>query len=181
MERTAPIMSTNDSKPNEQEDAQFIPASRSLQKKAGGPRGQFSKFKLEAAQAKINERADAFMSEIQAHVAKLREAHSQLNTGDAAHKKAADDIAMHAREVKGLSGTFGFDLLTQIGDSLYEFAIDLTSLNDKRIELMGAHIDAIELVVNNRVIGDGGQIARELLDTLGIATDKLSNSKDNNA
>ena len=173
VEKTVPFMNTNDDSHDEHDNAQFIPASRSLQKKAGGPKGQFSKYKIEAAQAKINERADAFMAEIGVHVTKLREAYALLNSGGT-DEKAAKAIAMHAREVKGLSGTFGFDLLTQIGDSLYEFASDLKSLNQKRIGLIGAHIDAIEFVVQHNIVGDGGQVARELLQTLGIASDKLS-------
>ena len=167
-------MSTNDSNTGNEDLVQFTPASRDLQRKVGGPKGQFGKFKLEAAQSKINERAEAFMAEIQVHVTTVREAFKNLDQGDGANAEAANDIAMAAREVKGLAGTFGFDLLTQIGDSLYEFAADLKKLDGKRIELIGAHIDAMELIVQNKITGDGGDIARELLSTLGIATDKLS-------
>ena len=163
--------------PDQSDDdlVQFTPASRSLQKKAGGPKGKFNRFKLEAAQGKINERADQFMKEVGAEINALRSAHAQIaEKPDAADPEAAAQIALHAREVKGLAGTFGFDLLTQIGDSLYEFASDISKLDSKRIGLMGAHIDAMELVVQNKITGDGGDTARELLNTLGIATDKLS-------
>ena len=172
-------MTSGNSKPengsSDTEDmTEFTPASRTLQKKAGGPKGQFGKFKLEAAEAKIAERSDAFLAQMDGEISALRAAYSEIAQQDTADEKAASDIAMRAREVKGLAGTFGFDLLTQIGDSLYEFATELTALDAKQIELMGAHIDAMELVIQNKITGDGGDVARELLNTLGIATDKLS-------
>lgn len=167
-------MSSDGKTPKNGSSVEFLPASRSLQKKSGGPSGQFGKLKVEAAQNKVNERADVFMDQIKSDLKSLRVAYDAVlqNPGDNNHALAS--IAVTAREIKGIAGTFGFDLLTQIGDSLYEFAADIDSLTDKRIKLIGSHIDAMELIIERRITGDGGPEARELLAAMGIATEKFS-------
>ncbi|MEM6904174.1 MAG: hypothetical protein AAF556_13130 [Pseudomonadota bacterium] len=158
------------------ESVEFLPASRALQKKSGGPKGRFGALKLEAAQGQIDERAEAFMSQMESEIVALKGAYDKVKDATSADANALRKIAMIAREIKGLAGTFGFDLLTSIGDSLYEFASDLPGLTQRRADLIGAHIDAIDLVITNRITGDGGEQANALLETLGIATDKLSSA-----
>lgn len=166
-------MSPDDDKTGDDAPAEFLPASRKLQKKSGGPSGKFSKHKVDAAQSKIDQRAGAFMEQMRIELTKLRTAFRAVEEDHVANAESLAVIAATAREVKGMAGTFGFDLLTQIGDSLYEFAVDLKGLSEKRIKLIGSHIDAMELVIDKRITGDGGPEARELLAAMGIATDKL--------
>jgi hypothetical protein len=159
---------------DEDESVEFLPASRALQRKSGGPSAKFGSMKLAAAQSKIDARAEQFMQHIEKDMHQLEEAYAKVRENPQANEEALAHIAMTAREIKGIAGTFGFGLLTQIGDSLYEFATDLHGLNSKRIELIGAHINAMKLVVTHRITGDGGEEAKTLLREMGIATDKLS-------
>lgn len=156
------------------ESVEFLPASKKLQRKSGGPGGKFNKMKLDGAQSKIDERAEQFMIEVERYVSELRDDYAAVKSDPRANAEALARIAATAREIKGLAGTFGFQLLTAIGDSLYEFADDLDGLTEKRLELIGAHIDAMQLVVTHKITGDGGEIAKQVLRELGIATDKLS-------
>ncbi|MBV6632095.1 MAG: hypothetical protein KI792_03570 [Alphaproteobacteria bacterium] len=173
------MISDDDGKDAGSDDlVQFLPASRALQKKSGGPSGKFGDQKIEAAQDQINARADAFMTEMANELDALKAAYDKVKDAKNPDAKSLERIAMTAREIKGVAGTFGFDLLTSVSDSLYEFASDLPGLTQRRADLIGAHIDAIEVVITNRITGDGGAIAEGLLETLGIATDKLGAPKD---
>jgi len=80
-----------------------------------------------------------------------------------------------AHELHGQGGTFGYDLITEFGVSLYR----ATANPDMRIsanscDLIRAHIDAIRTVFTNRVKGDGGEVGAQLLTEIAQAVRKYT-------
>lgn len=79
-----------------------------------------------------------------------------------------------ALDIKGMGGTFGYHLLTDLGRSLQQFLADLDMPTQSEIEIVSIHVDALYLLLAQRIGGQGGELERELLMTLGHATDKVA-------
>jgi HPt (histidine-containing phosphotransfer) domain-containing protein len=86
----------------------------------------------------------------------------------------ANVLQLHriAHNIKGNSGTYGYTLLSRIAGSLCQMieggAVPLEGAHPA----IGAHIDAIQAVLSQRVRGDGGAIGRKLIDGLSAAVRK---------
>ncbi len=83
------------------------------------------------------------------------------NDADADVKKMFDI----AHEVRGQGGSFGFPLITGIGDSLCKFLEPLDSLTGRDLEVIKIHILAMKAVFHQNLKGDSGaagEVGREL-------------------
>ncbi|HYM33651.1 MAG TPA: hypothetical protein VEU47_20290 [Candidatus Cybelea sp.] len=79
-----------------------------------------------------------------------------------------------AHELKGQGGTFGYPLITTFGKSLYDATVGQCGTTDNHVEILKAHIDAMQAVIKGRVKGEGGEIGAELLKSLQSAIEKYS-------
>ena len=83
------------------------------------------------------------------------------------------EIANAAHDVKGNGGTFGYHLMTAIGGSLSTFcrAIDGSGaeIGDARLEVIRVHIDAMKMVIDHGLEGDGGEIGANMVAMLARA------------
>ena len=90
--------------------------------------------------------------------------------GNAKHLASINRIA---HELRGQSGTFGYQLITSFGKSLYQETMDPEmKVTEGRLKLIEAHIDAIRNVFRNRITGDGGQVGLTLLHEIEDAVQR---------
>ena len=66
-------------------------------------------------------------------------------------------------DMKGQGSTFGYPLVTEIGQALCR----LIKTHPAAIGAIETHLAALDLVVNGRLAGDGGEAGRRLLAELG--------------
>lgn len=79
--------------------------------------------------------------------------------------RGADDVRRMyaiAHEIRGQGGTFGFPLITVLGDSLCKFLDRRPSLDVTDLDVVRIHIMAMKAVFRQGLKGDGGQLAAEL-------------------
>ena len=83
--------------------------------------------------------------------------------------------ALHACafDMKGCGGTFGFSLISRIGDLLCAYLSRTAVAGQREMKLIGLHIDALATVIREGIEGDGGEIGRVLLVELEQAAIKL--------
>lgn len=86
-----------------------------------------------------------------------------------ARAAAADDRVALAREIhavahniKGQGSSFGYPLMTRLGQSLCQLTRRKTTFSDADLDLAGAHLDAMRLVLAREIRGDGGEIGNKL-------------------
>jgi hypothetical protein len=79
----------------------------------------------------------------------------------------------HAFDMKGSGGTFGFALISRIGDLLCAFLSRTPIAGPRELKLIGLHIDALATVIREDIEGDGGTIGRVLLVELEQAALKV--------
>lgn len=87
---------------------------------------------------------------------------------DARDKSAAarqkDIVRMFdiAHEIRGQGGTFGFPLISVVGDSLCKFLDGRRTLSPAALEVVELHILAMKAVFRQGLKGDGGTLIKEL-------------------
>ena len=84
-----------------------------------------------------------------------------------------------AHDMRGQGGTFGYPLMSDFADGLYDFTIVGTSTSDKNVEIIKAHIDAMRVVIKQRISGDGGEVGVQLKASLEAAIAKFTGQKAN--
>ena len=99
----------------------------------------------------------------------------------AAAKELQPDNASQLREifdvchnVKGQGGSFGYGLITDVGDSLCNFLRDAESASDRKLKVVEAHLNAIKFILDREIQGDGGPVGKQIqtkLHDLTKATD----------
>ncbi|MGE5147178.1 MAG: hypothetical protein ACM3N5_10535, partial [Candidatus Eiseniibacteriota bacterium] len=82
-----------------------------------------------------------------------------------------------AFDMKGPGGTFGYALISRIGDLLCAFLSRTLVAGERELKLIGLHIDALATVIRESIEGDGGEIGRVLLIELEHAAAKVRDQR----
>ncbi len=65
--------------------------------------------------------------------------------------------------IKGLGGSFGYYLMTDIASSLNEYILTAKQNSDIQTEVIRAHVSAMDMVINEDIEGDGGDRGDEII------------------
>ena len=156
---------------------QIIQPSTDLRKRAVNFKTGFgvilSPQETQKLQAVVEKSSDEFTRKIGERLKALREEMAKFDDGEAPPMSLIDRIAADALEIKGLGGTFKFPLLTQIAKSLHDYATQIHEPNAWNTVIVGHHIDALYVVLAQRITGLGGRIEAELLKALRAASTKF--------
>ncbi len=135
-----------------------------------------------------NRKLEAVLARAQAAVADLAENFTKSTVVDldrcAAFLKQAreeplgrshsvKDIYGIAHNLKGQGSSFGYPLITRIGQSLCQLTRTVREFSDGDLNIVQAHLDAIRLILAKDIKGDGGEIGDKLaarLETLTTQT-----------
>ncbi len=153
-----------------------MPPSQELRRKAVNFKKGF-KLKLEPEEIKkleavVEKATDQFTVEV---ADKLRALRTALN--DVANSQIGADQAMQAirtisLEIKGMGGMFKYPLLTAFAKSLNDFTKDMGVPTPIQLDIIAAQIDALYVVMANRIQGTGSKIEMQLLSALEEAARK---------
>ena len=86
----------------------------------------------------------------------------EADRGSALHQ-----LFLVAHDMKGQGGTFGYPLVSRIGDSLCRL-IERTG-GEANLKVVAAHVEAIRAVLANRVEGDDDATGRQIAEGLEAA------------
>ena len=68
--------------------------------------------------------------------------------------------AMH--NIKGQGSSFGYPLVTRLGQSLCRLIAPGRALDDAGLKIAQAHLDALKLVLDQKIAGKGGAVGEQL-------------------
>jgi hypothetical protein len=68
--------------------------------------------------------------------------------------------AMH--NIKGQGTSFGYPLVTRIGQSLCRLIAPGRAVDDAGLKIAQAHLDALKLVLDQKIAGKGGEVGDQL-------------------
>ena len=156
--------------------SRFIEAPTALRSKVkvGGP-GAVDAEALARAEQIIADMADDYLEWVEEDLINIDEALDNLK---AAKKKDRREhikrIFQISHDIKGQGGSFGYDMMSRIGDQLCAFVESLESAGAAEVEVIELHIDAMKLIIANRMSGEGGEEAKKLFEDLKRVTEKVA-------
>jgi CheY-like chemotaxis protein len=128
---------------------------------------------LRKVEEKIQEMSGDYSNWVADEIKSISEALGKLREPGANLRQLIGRINRGAHEMRGQGGIFGYPLITEFSKSLFlTTSKHYQTLSDNEFELLKAHIDAIKVVIAERVEGDGGETGRALLDGLQAAIKK---------
>lgn len=151
------------------EETHILPPDYSIKKKIGMDvdlRKIFTPERIQVAQKAIDDTQSDFVSWAQKDLAELEHAYRTLQQeiGNSS-PSSLQKIRKIAFSLKSQSGTFGFQLGSDVADSLYSY-INQHDIDDENIQVIRKHIDALQVILQQNIQGDGQQIGAELKDNL---------------
>lgn len=72
--------------------------------------------------------------------------------------------------IKGQGASFGYPLVTRVGQSLCRLIIASRARDEAGLKIAQAHLDALKLVLDQRIAGSGGAIGEQLAARLESLT-----------
>ncbi len=159
------------------QDVVFIDPDMSLKEKIGNDISMaeiFSEENVKQAQAIILEAKDDFLKWIVDDLRNTEEAYFAIAT-NADHK--LHDIRYLqgcVLSIKSRAGTFGFDLASVVADLMLAILKEQTGLSQNLVRALRKHIDVLYVIFQRHIEGTGGDMGRDLIDSLAELGKKLS-------
>ena len=122
--------------------------------KTGSGKGVIDHEAIARAEAAIEQVGKSFPDWASADLAALEAVKSESSQ----HDVQIREIYRRAMDLKGQGGTFGFVLITEIGQSLKTFTEGLDTVGGRDVEIILAHIGAMKTVLLEGIRGDGGSV-----------------------
>ena len=119
--------------------------------------------KAESAAKKVQDKTD-YTGHAQSNLTRLMAAYDRAQGDERA--EALHDMFEIAHDMRGEGGSFGFPLVTQIGDILCKYLTALKSPEALEPPIVKLHIDALKAVINQRLRGEGDDTAKQVVDGL---------------
>lgn len=160
----------------DQPKAQFVEPDERLSEKVteGGP-GAVDAATLDRAEQVVTEMADSYIDAARDSIERLTAAYEELRKSGAPTTERYSAVFQVAHEIKGQAGTFSFDLMTAIANQLCQFIEGMDDSGDeKTVEVIGLHINTLQLILAQNLKGDGGEAGQALISGLQQVVEKRS-------
>jgi hypothetical protein len=128
---------------------------------------------LEKAEKVIASMANSYLDSVADDLRNIDETFGKLEAATGDRKEELMAVFQTALILKGQGGSFGYDLMTTIGNELCRLIEKLDKAGPKEVEAIKLHIDSMKLVISNDIKGDGGVTGKEMLAGLQQVCDKL--------
>ena len=129
--------------------------------------GGFDFGALERAQAAVERLKEAYVAEWgPAALDEMYEVVARLGRPGADRDSGFQCLYRLAHDMKGQGGTFGFPLLTHIGEVLCRMTAGRREAGESDLRVLRAHLDAARTILADRIEGDGGAAGDRLVRDL---------------
>lgn len=131
---------------------------------------------LERAEAVIANLQGNYLTWVQDDLVKLQQFYDLAKSDEANRPKHVEEIFRVAHDVKGQGGSFDYHLMTAVGNQLCRFIENTSPIGAAELNAIKVHIDAMKLIIAQRMEGDGGKVGENLVSGLQAIVAKLANA-----
>ncbi len=118
---------------------------------------------LAKAEALVAGLQPQYLTWVQEDLDRLQVALDGARAAEAAGRaEAMQPVFAIAHDIKGQGGSFGYPLITEIGGQLCGLLDGRLDFAEEVLEVVGLHVEAMRLVVAERMEGDGGKAGQRL-------------------
>lgn len=162
---------------NSEDSVRILPPSYALKEKIGmGVNLQeiFTPERIAAAQKAIDDTQAEFVDWATKDLVELEHAYRGMAADLGSAPERIEKIRKIAFSLKSQSGTFGYPLGSEVAKSLYKFLGEKRKYNADNIIVVRKHIDALQVILQQNIQGEGGVMGNELMDNLKKLVSKFS-------
>ena len=128
---------------------------------------------LARAQAAVADLAKVYSGWALADVTRARQALALAESDPAGRRSHVETLFRVAHDLKGQGTSFGYPLVTRLGDSLCRLTRDRArDYETRHLELAKSHLDAVQLVLTKEIKGEGGKVGSDLVARLQHLVDE---------
>lgn len=147
------------------------------QKVTVGGEGALDAAALERAEKVIADLADSYVDWAVEDIGKLMAACATMKEEGGATSENLDAVFQLAHDIKGQGGSFGYDLMTIVGNQLCRYIEALEGKAEKTdVEVIFLHAHTMQVIMSQDLKGDGGQAGEQLMAGLEAVFDKRANT-----
>ncbi len=126
---------------------------------------------VEMADRASEEQGKTYLERARDELVALREAFDSGMDNPAGQADALRRMFTAAHDMKGQGSSFGYEMITTIASSLCALLHDRTEMEDAGMKVVNIHINALGIVFDHDLKGDGGEQGRILIGRLsGLVT-----------
>lgn len=152
---------------------EIINPPQSLQSKVSkGGAGAVDMDALKRAEEVITNLADDYVDWAKEDLVKLEDAYAKLAAGDGDAKVLLNGVFHVAHDMKGQGGSFGYELMTAVGDKLCRLVEKMETAGPRQIKMIRLYVDAMQVIIAHKLKGDGGDEGKQLLMGLELVVQK---------
>ena len=140
--------------------------------KVGGP-GAVDVATLERAEQAIAAMGDQYLDWVQEDLGKIDAAFVALKAATGDRAQEVDDVFQVSHDMKGQGGSFGYDLITAIGNQLCRMIEKVDTVGDAEVNVGEVHIGAMKLVIAQKMTGNGGEAGDQIMLGLEKVMEKI--------
>lgn len=151
----------------------IVPPNSIAKKVTRGGFGAVDAAALKRAEEAIQNMGDDYLSWVEKDLARMLAAYERLQNGEDP-KPILEELFKVAHDIKGQGGSFGFDLMTQLGNQLCRLIDAMDGFGPREKMAIELHIDAMRNVVHQRIKGAGREQDAAVLEGLQSLVNKLA-------
>jgi len=159
----------------EKEVVYITPPNNLRQKqKLAGVSGTIDPVWIEAAERSILTAKFDYIEAAHEDMTRLATAYDKAMKDPANRVQHMEELYSVVQSIKGQGTSFGYPLMTAVGSQLARFIEDCgENLTDAQMEAVKVHQEALRLVMQQKMEGDGGPIGQKLVAGLGLVIKKI--------
>lgn len=154
------------------EDHELITPPETLKQKVTYSPDGVDQETLDRAEQVVASLQDDYLVWVQEDLAHLQDFYAKAVEDEATRMEAMAQIFRVAHDIKGQGGSFNYHLMTAVGNQLCRFIEAKPQFDDADLEVVRLHIDALRLILAERMDGDGGARGGELVKGLQAVVQK---------
>lgn len=160
-----PSVSTNTAATHDASAVEMIQVPNTLRLKVGSRFGGMDPNAIAKAEAALKGLSGQFGQWLQDEITKLETARAVIRD-EGMSQKAADQLYLHAHDLKGLGATYEFPLITRLAGSLCKLMDEQQYRTIAPMFLVDAHVEAIRAAVRDFIRDTNHPVGRVLAEEL---------------
>tara|TARA_R110002012_G_scaffold120277_3_gene269497 strand:+ start:2789 stop:3205 length:417 start_codon:yes stop_codon:yes gene_type:complete len=121
----------------------------------------------------VNESRERFVVDLAARLRTLRASTQARLNGQMSDPDLLTLVFEESLQIKGMGGTIGYQVLSMIATILNDFVAGRQDLGRIQFEILQLHIDAMYVVIADRITDNGGILEDQVLSGLRMAVRKF--------
>jgi chemotaxis protein histidine kinase CheA len=117
------------------------------------------------AEAAVEALRDTYREQLVEDVASLCALWTRIES-EGVDQAKLDELHSIAHNIKGQGGSFGYDLVTDIGASFCDYLRGSPRMAPNELAIVSMHIRVLKNVADNNITGDGGETGARLIEKL---------------